>query len=123
VSCSLLHRTALPMVSEWYQKRRSCDMIVLARSMHPKEVQHLDGHTSIQLTVELLLALDAEYEQDTPTAWTRSWRSDAAYRRGQCLARCVRDLIQGYRSNDAFTILYIEPTPQHVGVDHQVWLR
>jgi hypothetical protein len=48
-------------------------MIVLARSMHPKEVQHLDGHTITQLTVELLLALDAGYEQDTPTAWTRPW--------------------------------------------------
>jgi hypothetical protein len=31
------------VVSEWYQKRRSCVTIVLARSMHPKAVQHLDG--------------------------------------------------------------------------------
>jgi len=57
------------VVSEWYQKRRSCVTIVLARSLHPKEVQHLDGHTSIQLTAELLLALDSAYEQDTPTGW------------------------------------------------------
>ena len=68
-------------------------MIMLARSMHPKVVQHLNGHTSIQRTVELLLALDAEYEQDTPTAWTRRWASDAAYRRVQSLAGNVRDPI------------------------------
>jgi hypothetical protein len=51
-----LHRIALPVVSEWYQKRRSCVTIVLARNVHKKAVHHLDGHTSIQLTVELLLA-------------------------------------------------------------------
>jgi hypothetical protein len=68
-------------------------MIVLARSMHPKEVQHLDGHTIIQLTVKLLLALDAGYEQDTPTAWTRPWGSEAAYRRVQSHAGNVCDPI------------------------------
>ena len=93
-------------------------MIMLARSMHPKVVQHLNGHTSIQRTVELLLALDAEYEQDTPTAWTRPWASDAAYRRVQSLAGNVRDPIQAYRGYGAFVILYIDPTPQHVGVGH-----
>jgi hypothetical protein len=119
----VLHRIAFPVVSEWYQKRRSCVTIVLACSMHPKEVQHLDGHTIIQLTVELLLALDAGYEQDTPTAWTRPWATEGAYRRVQSLAGNVRDLIHGYRGSEAFTILYIEPTSQLVGVDHQVWLR
>ena len=69
-------------------------MIVLARSMHPKEVQHLDGHTSIQLTVDLLLALDAEYEQDTPTAWTRPWANDGAHRRVQSFAGTVHVPIQ-----------------------------
>ena len=114
----MLHRIAFPVVSEWYQKRRTYVTIVLARSMHPKEVQHLDGHTSIQLTVELLLALDAEYEQDTPTAWTRPSGSDAAYRRVQGFAGDVRDLIRGYRGGEAFTIPYTDPTSQHVGVEH-----
>ena len=91
--------------------------------MHPKEVQHLDGHRSMQLTVELLLALDTEYEQDTPTGWMRPWGSDAAYRRVQSLAGNVRDPIQGYRGSEAFTIPYIDPTLQDVGVDHQVWMR
>jgi hypothetical protein len=81
VACTVLHRIAFPVVSEWYQKRRSCVTIVLARSMHPKEVQHLDGHRSMQLTIVLLLALDTEYDQDTPTGWMRPWGSDAAYRR------------------------------------------
>ena len=57
----MVHRIAFPVVSDWYQKRRSCVTIVLARSMHSKAVQHLDGHTSIQRTVELLLALDTQH--------------------------------------------------------------
>ena len=31
----------------------------------------------MQLTVELLLALDAEFEQDTPTGRMKPWASDA----------------------------------------------
>ena len=80
--------------------------------MHPKEVQHLDGHTSIQRTVELLLALHAEYEQDTPTGWMRPWGSDAAFRLVQSLAGNVSDPIQGYRGSEAFTNPYIDPTLQ-----------
>jgi hypothetical protein len=91
--------------------------------MHPKEVQHLDGHRSMQLTVVLLLALDTEYEQDTPTGWMRPWGSDAAYRRVQSLAGNVRDSIQGYRGSEAFTIPYIDPTPQHVGICDRVRMR
>ncbi len=46
----MLHRIAFPVVSEWYQQRRSCFTILLARGTHPKYVQHLAGHASIQLT-------------------------------------------------------------------------
>jgi hypothetical protein len=35
----------------------------------------------------------------------------------------VRDPIQVYRGSEAFTIPYIDPTLQHVGVGHQVWPR
>jgi hypothetical protein len=85
-----LHRIAFPVVSEWFQKRLSSFTIVLARCMHPKAVQHLDGHTSIQPTVVLLLALGAEYEQDTTRALPRPWGGGAAYRRARSLAgTCV----------------------------------
>ena len=80
--CPALHHIAPPVVSEWYQKRRSCVTTVLPRSMHPKAVQHLDGHTSTQPTVELLPALDAEYEQDTSTGRMKPWASDAAFTGG-----------------------------------------
>ena len=62
--------------------------------MHPKAVQHLDGHKSIQPIVVLLLALGAEYEQDTPRAWTGPWGGGAAYRRARSLAGNVREPIQ-----------------------------
>jgi hypothetical protein len=88
-----LHRIALPVVSEWYQKRPSCVTTVLPRSMHPKAVQHLDGHKSIQPTVVSLLAPGAEYEQDTTRAWMRPWGGAAAYRRVQSLQGDVRDPI------------------------------
>jgi hypothetical protein len=82
-----LHRIALPVVSEWYQQRPCCVTTVLPRSMHPKAVQHLDGHKSIQLTVKLLLALGAEYEQDIPegmdeaSGWRRRLPAGAKPRR------------------------------------------
>jgi hypothetical protein len=63
------------------------------------------------VTVELLLALGAEYEQNTPTGWMKAWGSDAAYRRVQSLARNVRDPILGYRGRGAFTNPYIDPRP------------
>jgi integrase len=48
----VLHRIALPVVSEWYQQRRSSFTILLTRSTHPKYVQHLAGQASIQLTLD-----------------------------------------------------------------------
>ena len=56
----MLHRIAFPVVSEWYQQRHSCFTIVLGCGIHLKDIQHLDGHASIQLTVQSLLALDYE---------------------------------------------------------------
>jgi len=44
-----LHRIALPVVSEWYQQRQSSFTILHTRGTHPKYVQHLAGHVSIQL--------------------------------------------------------------------------
>jgi site-specific recombinase XerD len=49
----VLHRIALPVVSEWYQQRHSFFTILLARGTHAKYVQHLAGHASIQLTLDL----------------------------------------------------------------------
>jgi integrase len=50
--CYVLRRIALPVVSEWCQERHSCLTIVLARGMHPKDLQYLAGHASIQLTLD-----------------------------------------------------------------------
>src|SRR5215210_2663894 len=58
-----------------------------------------------------------------PTAWTRPWGSDAAYRRVQSLAENVRGPIQVYRGSETLTIPYFDPTLQHIGVDHRVWMR
>jgi integrase len=40
------------VVSGWYQQRRSSFTILLARGTHPKYVQDLAGHASIQLTLD-----------------------------------------------------------------------
>ncbi len=50
--CPVLHRIALPVASEWYQQRHSSFTILLTRGTHPKYVQHLLGHASIQLTLD-----------------------------------------------------------------------
>ena len=42
----------VPGVSEWCQLRHICFTILVARGTHPKDVQHLAGHTSIQLTLD-----------------------------------------------------------------------
>jgi site-specific recombinase XerD len=48
----VLHRIAFPVVSEWYQQKHGYFTILLARGTHPKYVQHLAGHASIQLTLD-----------------------------------------------------------------------
>ncbi len=47
----LLKRAGLPDI-RWHDLRHSCFTILLARSTHPKYVQHLAGHASIQLTLD-----------------------------------------------------------------------
>jgi integrase len=48
----MLHRIALPVVSEWYQQRHSCFTILLGCGPHLKDVQHLARHASIQFTLD-----------------------------------------------------------------------
>ncbi len=48
----MLHRIAFPVVSEWCQQRQSSFAILLTRGTHPKYVQHLLGHASVQLTLD-----------------------------------------------------------------------
>jgi integrase len=48
----VLHRIAFPVVSEWYQQSHSSFTILLTRGTHPKYVQHLAGHVSIQLILD-----------------------------------------------------------------------
>jgi integrase len=47
----LLKRVGLPDI-RWHDLRHSCFTILLARGTHPKYVQHLAGHASIQLTLD-----------------------------------------------------------------------
>ncbi len=36
----------------WHDLRHSCFTLLLSRGVHPKFVQHLAGHASIQLTLD-----------------------------------------------------------------------
>ena len=47
----LLRQAGLPEI-RWHDLRHSCFTILLARGTHPKYVQHLAGHASIQLTLD-----------------------------------------------------------------------
>jgi integrase len=46
----LLRSAKLPNV-RWHDLRHSCSTLLLSRGVHPKYVQHLAGHASIQLTL------------------------------------------------------------------------
>ena len=47
----LLKRTGLPGI-RWHDLRHTCATLLLSRGTHPKLVQHLLGHASIQLTLD-----------------------------------------------------------------------
>jgi integrase len=47
----LLGRADLPDI-RWHDLRHSCFTLLLSRGVHPKFVQHLAGHASIQLTLD-----------------------------------------------------------------------
>jgi len=47
----LLRRTRLPEI-RWHDLRHTCAALLLGRGVHPKMVQHLLGHGSIQLTLD-----------------------------------------------------------------------
>ena len=47
----LLRRAGLPAI-RWHDLRHSCFTLLLSRGVHPKYVQHLAGHASIQLTLD-----------------------------------------------------------------------
>ena len=47
----LLHRADLPEI-RWHDLRHTCATLLLSRGTHPKMVQHLLGHGSIQLTLD-----------------------------------------------------------------------
>ncbi len=46
----LLRRAGLPDI-RWHDLRHSCFTLLLSRGVHPKYVQHLAEHASIQLTL------------------------------------------------------------------------
>ena len=47
----LLRRAGLPNI-RWHYLRHTCSTLLLRRGVHPKMVQHLMGHASIQLTLD-----------------------------------------------------------------------
>jgi integrase len=47
----LLRRSGLPNI-RWHDLRHTCATLLLGRGVHPKMVQHLLGHASIQLTLD-----------------------------------------------------------------------
>ena len=47
----LLRRAGLPDI-RWHDLRHTCATLLLSRGTHPKMVQHLLGHASIQLTLD-----------------------------------------------------------------------
>ncbi len=47
----LLRRAELPNI-RWHDLRHTCATLLLSRGTHPKLVQHLLGHASIQLTLD-----------------------------------------------------------------------
>jgi integrase len=47
----LLRRSGLPDI-RWHDLRHTCATLLLGRGVHPKMVQHLMGHASIQLTLD-----------------------------------------------------------------------
>jgi integrase len=47
----LLKRVGLPDI-RWHDLRHTCATLLLSRGVHPKLVQHLLGHASIQLTLD-----------------------------------------------------------------------
>jgi integrase len=47
----LLRRSGLPDI-RWHDLRHTCATLLLTRGTHPKMVQHLLGHASIQLTLD-----------------------------------------------------------------------
>jgi integrase len=47
----LLRRTGLPDI-RWHDLPHTCATLLLGRGVHPKMVQHLIGHASIQLTLD-----------------------------------------------------------------------
>jgi integrase len=47
----LLRRAGLPEI-RWHDLRHTCATLLLSRDTHPKRVQHLLGHASIQLTLD-----------------------------------------------------------------------
>jgi Phage integrase family len=53
----LLRRAGLPDI-RWHDLSHTCATLLLGRGVHPKMVQHLMGHASIQLTLDRYFSLD-----------------------------------------------------------------
>jgi hypothetical protein len=75
----------------WHDLRHTCATLLLGRGVHPKMVQHLIGHTSIQLTLDRYSTGYPRWEGMLPRAWTRSW--DRVY----CCPTAAKSLVFALR--------------------------
>ncbi len=73
----LLNRADLPSV-RWHNLRHTCATLLLGRGVHPKLVQHLGGHTSIQLTLDSYSHWMPSMGRDTATAMDEALEGDVA---------------------------------------------
>src|SRR5215207_968418 len=75
----LLRRAGLPDI-RWHDLRHSCLTILLARGTHPKYVQHLAGHTSIQLFLDRYSHWMPSIGRSTASGGTRTGSGGATIR-------------------------------------------
>jgi hypothetical protein len=112
--------------SQWYQSGIKRPLLMHRGRYPTSALSMLSPFPECEGTPHLCIASLTGYRawvDMPPKGWTGRWASDGAYRRVQSQAGNVRDPIQGCRGSEAFTIPYIDPRQQNVGVDHRVWLR
>jgi integrase len=65
----LLRRAGLPDI-RWHDLRHTCATLLLSRGTHPKYVQQLLGHASIQLTLDRYSHWMPSMESTPRARWT-----------------------------------------------------
>jgi integrase len=69
----LLRRAGLPGI-RWHDLRHTCATLLLSRGTHPKHVQQLLGHASIQLTLNCYRTGCRAWASTPRAPWTTPWK-------------------------------------------------